>query len=82
MGLFSNNLGCILGIVFEQSGQDFRDCFLIVRAEFLGLFLDSLDRILGTIFGQSGIDFQTVCMLFSCVIEKYLNNMLVVWKSY
>ena len=33
--------------------MNFRDCFQIVRAQFLGLFSDSLDRIFRTIFGLS-----------------------------
>ena len=35
----------------------------------------------GTIFGQFGIEFQTVigvCVLFLCVIDGKMNNMLVV----
>ena len=43
----------IFGIVLRQSGLSFRDCFRIVRAEFLGLFLDSSDMIFETVFGLS-----------------------------
>ena len=55
------------------------DYFRTVRVEFSGLFLDSPDRIFGTVFKQSGTDFWTVCVLFIlCVIENFLNNVLVV----